>query len=562
MQRLRELYLLGMCACAPLLAGQYAVLVGIGAYRAEEVPNLEGPAHDVEALQRILVSRYGYAPADVTVLRDEKATKANILAALRDRIAGLKAGDQLLFYFSGHGSSAYDPHAGRLAAEIGPDSGALLPYDLDPASLASIAQTLLIGRRDLRPLFSQVPQGARALVLIDSCYSENAARYAGALAAAPVRGVDLLRLADGPSRDGLPSDGPRSSAPPPPTLEAYPYSNVVAVAAASRNQPALDISSGIISEGFRTVDGQPHGAFTNSVLAALLGRGDTNHDGVLTYDELYHFVRRDLEPFPQVPQMLAPAAFSLTLPALGSGKLASKGLPDADSSLPGVRLRVEGASKEIAARSAQVAGVQVVDTGYNLILRQTGHAWELDHASGVPIRSFGLDEPDAVIARIGAEVSLAELIEFRYAGQKFNVTVDVEPENASGYDRYRSGFRVGEPIVLRARTERTAWLLVLDIDKDGYLSVLFPGPSAADQGPQSARREVRIGGLKVQPPEGTERIKVFAFPQEPEGWRDWVCTNRCPEFGPADRRMQALLKMVRGARGLGAEASLRLTTYE
>lgn len=130
---------------------------------------------------------------------------------------------------------------------------------------------MIIGRRDLRPILSRVPPEAQAFVVLDACYSENSVKAAGVLAAAPVRGVNLAaRL-----RDRDPQAGPApaaTGAAPASESEPYPYSNVVAFAAASKNQAALDIGSQLLSQNWRTVDGKPHGALTNSLLAAQAPR--------------------------------------------------------------------------------------------------------------------------------------------------------------------------------------------------------------------------------------------------------------------------------------------------
>ena len=51
----------------------------------------------------------------------------------------------------------------------------------------------------------------------------------------------------------------------------------------------------------------------------------------------------------------------------------------------------------------------------------------------------------------------------------------------------RSLFRIGERVKFRIGTERRAYLLLLGINKDGRVTVLFPGSQAAERDPQAPR---------------------------------------------------------------------------
>src|SRR3954468_5513038 len=133
------LFAIGMLA--PAHAEHYAVLAGVGEYQSG-IRSLEGPSEDIRALQASLLAS-AYTPADITILLNTSATKHNILAALDSTVARLKPGDHLFFYFSGHGTSAFDKSSREISPVIGPDSGGLLPVDLNLDSYQSIADSLL-----------------------------------------------------------------------------------------------------------------------------------------------------------------------------------------------------------------------------------------------------------------------------------------------------------------------------------------------------------------------------------------------------------------------------------
>jgi hypothetical protein len=65
---------------------------------------------DDAANMRVLLEREGYA---VTLLVDEKATRAAVWAGLKDAAAAAKPGDTFFFYYSGHGGRLPDQKKGR-----------------------------------------------------------------------------------------------------------------------------------------------------------------------------------------------------------------------------------------------------------------------------------------------------------------------------------------------------------------------------------------------------------------------------------------------------------------
>ena len=79
-----------------------ALLVGINAYAARD--RLYGPVTDVELQRQLLIHRFGFNPADVHVLTDAQATRANILGAYNEYLLnGVGPNDVVVLHFSGHG---------------------------------------------------------------------------------------------------------------------------------------------------------------------------------------------------------------------------------------------------------------------------------------------------------------------------------------------------------------------------------------------------------------------------------------------------------------------------
>lgn len=87
-----------------------AVLVGLN-YPGTSAA-LHGCIHDIERMRAVLISKYGYSPDNIVMLRDDVAnpstqpTRANILAHLRTLVA--PGPSEIWFHYSGHGSQIRD----------------------------------------------------------------------------------------------------------------------------------------------------------------------------------------------------------------------------------------------------------------------------------------------------------------------------------------------------------------------------------------------------------------------------------------------------------------------
>jgi hypothetical protein len=93
-----------LAALAAPNSRKLALLVGIDNYGAN-IPPLHGCLTDVRLQKDLLRYRFGFQDADILTLTGEKATREAIeLAFLEHLIAQAKAGDVVVFHFSGYGS--------------------------------------------------------------------------------------------------------------------------------------------------------------------------------------------------------------------------------------------------------------------------------------------------------------------------------------------------------------------------------------------------------------------------------------------------------------------------
>ncbi len=435
-----------------------------------------------------------------------------------------------------------------------------------------------------------MPAQAEALVILDACFSENSAKSLTDPDGWIPKGIPIETLLKGaplPARSG-----PMERQPP----ERYPYANVVSLAAAGKAETAAEIR--------RTIDGLPHGALTNSLLAGLLGGGDTNRDGTMTYREMFQFVREHMSQLvSHSPQLLAATEFSLERPVLGGTRPAPPPAKPAPSTAPKpvvaakpvppkptppafpepaavppsvpaqpapapaarIRLKLVEIPPDVAKPLRSAEGIEIVEKDHDMMLAAVPGGFSLFEQNGSLVKTFVKDEAGKIPGRVRANGPLARLRAWKNPDQLFNVRIDAEAVD----DKFKAQFQAGDKVKLRIGSERPAYLLLLNIDKSGNVVVLFPGPDDADRQIQSPRKDIDFLVEAVRPA-GSEHLKLLGFPEPPPQWSEWACRKReergrsrteCHEFGPEQERFARLLKMLDTSTGV-AQATLRVTTVE
>jgi hypothetical protein len=152
-----------------------ALLVGINAY--PDPPNrLEGCVNDVFLMSSVL-QECGFAPEDIRVVLDDRATTANILERLHWLLDDVQAGAERVLFYSGHGAQipTYD-----FRGEVDHLDECLVPYDFDWSPAHTIRDKQFV------EFYSQLPYDSRFVAVFDCCHSGGMSRD-GALR---VRGLD------------------------------------------------------------------------------------------------------------------------------------------------------------------------------------------------------------------------------------------------------------------------------------------------------------------------------------------------------------------------------------
>lgn len=567
--RLCFVVLLSMASISLALAERYALLVGVGDYPGSQL-DLDGPEHDINALEEVLIDIWKFKRENVQVLRDSQATKAEVLAAL----AGLKTrsqpGDQLFFYFGGHGTSAGDENIQLPLPDM---TAGLLPYDASlDRSATEIVESLIVGRTDLRPIFQEIDKSGRdLLVMIDACYSGNAVRgFSPSVAQLPSRYVRLDKNVDTllPELTSNQERAITASA----TEEAYPYNNIFFISAAGEYEEAADISGPFLQK-FPTIDGKPHGAFTDAMLRVLTGKtglSDTHENRSISHMELKQGIQNWLsDKFPQTPQHLPPVEedrFNLasrgvfgykTLPATVVQAKANKpkqqlgqtavnlstivkqeGNASADDRK--LRLSVDVSDVRLSAlRSALVDIPDIVLTSVYPHFRldaETGGLLTLRNGANDLVISISESMPGKMLERILQEVRFHQFFQDLSKNKTFEISLDVTGKQNNG------PHLDGEFVRFSVRSVRNAWIVLLDIDREGGVNVLFPA-FKHEQRLQPRNLVLQTPEIEVVAPFGTDRIVALGFTEEPKELLSWI-GELSPRILPGSNRLEEILGLI------------------
>jgi hypothetical protein len=531
----RLLSVLFILSITPAHAERHALLVGISEYESPLVSDLEGPVHDIAALKKALIEHWEFPEKSIVTLVDSDATRPRVLEELGKLKDKTNPGDHIFFYFSGHGTSRRDeghdiplPHT----------SGALIPVDFPgDGSYEEQLEKIIIGKRDIRPLLTVLDEGERNIfVAIDSCYSGNAVRnvfgpivpkgfrtktrFVKMTPSAAPRGLTrtkrTLNMMDDPDLCGY-RCGTKE-------IEPYPYRNVFFLSAASDAEIAEDIS-GANLRYLPTVDGKPHGAFSDALLRVLTGdlNADTNNDGSLIYDEIRRVIKDFMgnRQYSHTPQVLPQIQEDIKKLAQRQVFEYTKGIPFASAAAidlenkPILRVQLVEHDDALKAILESIEGVELVDENPEIGIKRKGEDTLLISGAGdLIVRLQNNPSPEVLGQRIQQQLWIKKLLQAATGKAKFNITLDQ-------LDSHRGVTAVeGDHVAFTVRSEKPAYLLLLVVDSKGAVSVLYPFDET-ELKPIPADQVIQIppGGpddiIEVTEPFGTDQLIIYGFEHMP-----------------------------------------------
>jgi len=239
---------------APVTRERWAVIVGAGRYDNRAIPPLRFAAADAEAMYKTLVEVAGFKRENVILMTERterKPTLRNLRQVLGTFLARApKKEDTVVIFFAGHGAPEVDPRG----AERDGLAKYLVPVDADPDDLYATALPM----EEIRTIFERI-EAERVVVFLDTCYSGAAGGRTFAAKGVRAGAVDEL------------------------FLDRLGRAKGRAIITASRPS---EVSLELAELG--------HGIFTYYLTRGLAGDADLNRDGIVSLQELYEYVAREV----------------------------------------------------------------------------------------------------------------------------------------------------------------------------------------------------------------------------------------------------------------------------
>lgn len=229
---------------APRIDKRWAVVIGVGDYESEDIPDLEFAPADARAVKEFLESDAAGPFDDVLYLENERATGSAMREALFVFLQEADWDDLVVIYYAGHGA----PDPGR------PDNLYLLPADADLDRLAATGFPMW----DMKTALRRQIAAERVIVIADACHS------AGTADGDVVGGHDANAIAGG-------------------MQQLFTPSRRLMMTAADTNEFSLE------DERWGG-----HGVFTHFMLDGLNGNGDLDGNGIVTFTELFDHVSNNV----------------------------------------------------------------------------------------------------------------------------------------------------------------------------------------------------------------------------------------------------------------------------
>lgn len=520
-------------------AKNLALLVGVGVFK--HIVGLEGPENDARSLRDVLVEKWQYAPDDVVVLTNEKATKEAVLRELLRLKERSAPGDRVLVYFSTHGTSTLDTKA-RSSSRIPYCSGALALYDTNPQNYAD---TLLQGKRDLKPALKALDDGDRQVwVVADSCYSGQLVRGSDTL---PNRFLSIVEK-DSPIEQDLSSVQMSGTG----SCEEFTYKNTVFLSAASEGEVAGDINKKMLATGrWNTLDGKPHGVMTDALLRVLAGQtpSDYDGDGVANLNELHRSISDTLltRGYAQTPQKLPSLIDDVA--GISYRSLLGSAKPVVPSAIENQKSLLISMSPTIdsglaaAIRSAKEFKLVSEPNQYDIQLTSNSKQLELWSRTGDKLGSTASMDNKAAMSRLRQYAWGKKLRLIAIENQQGFLALDFNPS------RFGGNYLIGEKLNLTLKSQKPAHILLINIDSNGLLSVLYPFTSK-ELVLQPKQQLLNIPApndfIVVKEPVGTDMLFAFAFERKNPKLEKLVGLTDIETADPRLLLLQQLLEEEKG----------------
>jgi len=306
------------------------------------------------------------------------------------------------------------------------------------------------------------------------------------------------------------------------------------------------------------------------VLTGKAGLLDTDGNSFISHMELKQGIQNWLSgKFPQTPQHLPPIEedrFNLAargvfgykaLPATVIQAKANKpeqNVQQAEANLSTVVVQqdqvIEGDSRlrlsiDLSDDRLKTLGSELRNTGEILFTNVYPHFRLVSDPSGsLSLRngandlviSFPESMAGKMLKRIQQEVRFHRFFQDLKRDKTFEISLDVSGKQNNG------PHLEGELVRFSIRSARSAWMVLLDIDREGGVNVLFPA-FRHEQHLQPKNLVLQTPEIEVVAPFGTDRIVALGFAEEPTELLSWM-GELTPRISPRTNRLETLLSLI------------------
>ena len=143
---------------------------------------------------------------------------------------------------------------------------------------------------------------------------------------------------------------------------------------------------------------------------------------------------------------------------------------------------------------------------------------------------------DQLVARIDQEMQVSRFFKRLKAERSFDVSVDVR-------GKLNNGPHIGgEMVSFSVQSSENAYLVLLNIDREGGINILFPS-FRHEQRLQPRSLVLETEEIEVVPPYGTDNIVVIGFLEKPTQLYEWL-GELTPRISPRTARLVEFYNLV------------------
>ena len=158
-----------------VMAERYGLIIAVGDYPAKTGWSSISSINDIPLINNTLVNQ-GFKPENITILKNEEATRVGILKAINNLQSKIKLGDIIVIHYSGHGQQIFDNNGD----EIDGKDEAIVPYDALVRYTSNYKGENHIRDDELGNIIAnfrnKLGKNGQLLILLDSCHSGSSTR--------------------------------------------------------------------------------------------------------------------------------------------------------------------------------------------------------------------------------------------------------------------------------------------------------------------------------------------------------------------------------------------------